>query len=123
VAEIDVSDLLLDPDFIDNVSVIRRTAIVNNRGENVLTEASTLNTVASVQPASYKQIQRVPEALRSSDIRAFFIKAEVKADSAGTYTDLITYLGQRWQVITSAPWLNYGGGWNEVICVIEKASQ
>lgn len=120
MANIDVSDLLLDPDFVSTVQVIRRSATVNSRGENVITEPTTITTIASVQPASHKQLQRLPEALRAADVRAFFIKLPVVQDGASAYPDIIVFEGRRYQIQTQAPWLNYGAGWNEAVAVWEK---
>jgi len=118
LAQLDVSDLLLDPVFIDPITLIHRTPTVNSYGENTLMENS-VTTVGSVQPASTKQIQRLPEALRLADIRSFFIKAEIKSDGTSVYPDIIVFQGKRFQVQSVAPWLNYGSGWNEGICVAE----
>jgi len=122
MAEIDVSELLTDPDFVDDLSVIRRTAAVNSRGENVVSEPTTIATVGSVQPAPTKQIQRLPESLRVSDVRAFFINLPLIQDGDSAYPDIIVYGGKRFQVISAAPWLNFGEGWNEGLCVAEKPS-
>jgi len=122
MAEIDVSELLTDPDFVDDLQVIRRSATVNSRGENVVTEPTTISTVGSVQPAPAKAVQRLPEALRVSDVRAFFINLPIIQDGDSSYPDIIVYGGKRYQVITAAPWLNFGEGWNEGICVAEKPS-
>lgn len=122
MALIDVSDLLLDPDFIDPVSVIRRTVTVNSMGENVVSEPTTISTYASVQPASFKQISRLPEALRSADVRSFYIKLPIVQDGSSLYPDIIVFQGKRFQIQTAAPWLNYGAGWNEGVCVAEPPS-
>jgi hypothetical protein len=119
MALIDVSDLLLDPDFINNLTLIHRTTAVNARGENQLTETSQ-ETVGSVQPAPAKDIQRLPDALRMSDVRKFWIKAEILADGDSQYPDLIEFQGKRFQIINVEPWLNYGAGWNAGLCVWEK---
>lgn len=118
MAQLDVSDLLLDPVFVDTLTLIHRTPTINSMGENTLVEASVV-TVGSVQPASTKQIMRLPEALRLADVRSFFIKAEIKCDGSTTYPDIISFQGKRFQVQSAAPWLNYGAGWNEGICVAE----
>lgn len=122
MALIDVSELLVDPDFVDAVMVIRRTTAVNTFGENVVSEPTTINTVASVQPASFKQIQRLPEALRSSDVRSFFIKLAVVQDSTSEYPDILVFGGKRFEIQTAAPWLNFGAGWNEAVAVAEPLS-
>jgi len=119
MALIDVSDLLLDPDFINNLSLIHRTATVSAQGKTELTEEEVA-TVGSVQPAPVKDIQRLPDALRMSDVRKFWIKAEILADGDAQYPDIIVFQGKRFQVISVETWLNYGAGWNAGLCVWEK---
>lgn len=121
MARIDVSELLADPDFVDPVTLVHRKSEVLENGENSLTEVR-VPTFGSVQPASGKQLQRVPDALKISDVRSFFIKAEILSDGAAQYPDIIIFRGQRYQVINTMPWLNWGAGWNEGLCVIEKAA-
>lgn len=121
MADLDVSDLLLDPVFVDPIILIQRTTSLNAFGENIVTESS-INTVGSVQPASNKQIQRLPESLRTADIRSFFVKAEIKVDGSGVYPDIIVFQGARFEVQTAAPWLNFGRGWNEGVCVRQAPS-
>lgn len=118
---IDVSDLLLDPDFVQSMVLIKRTTSVNSFGENVLVEAPE-PVVGSAQPLSGKDLERLPEALRQRNVRSFWIKAEVVTDGSGVYLDLVEFQGKRYQVLSSKPWLNWGAGWNEVIAVEESLS-
>ena len=53
MAQISVTELLEDPDFVDPIQVITRTTTVNGLGENILTE-TVLNTFGSVQPANFQ---------------------------------------------------------------------
>lgn len=122
MAEIDVTDLLVDPDFIDELILITRATTVNSYGENVVTETSTA-TVGSVQPASGKTLQRLPDALRVADVSSFWIKGVITADGSGKYPDLISFRGRRFQVQVVFDWTNYGEGWAEGTCVAEKPSQ
>lgn len=119
MALIDVSDLLLDPDFVNQVSLVHRTSTVGTNGKNTLVE-NTVQTIGSVQPAPAKDIQRLPDTLRMSDVRKFWIKAEILADGSSQYPDIIVFQGKRFQVINTEPWLNYGAGWNAGLCVWEK---
>ncbi len=121
MAQIDVSELLLDADFIDSLTLIHRTTSVNSQGVNVLSETSA-DTVGSVQPATAKDIQRLPDALRMSDVRKFWIKAEILSDGDAQYPDIILFQGKRFQILNIEPWLNYGAGWNAGLCVWEKPS-
>lgn len=119
MADLDVSEMLLDPDFVDPIQIIRRTSIVDSHGKNVISELVT-NSIASVQPAKFKDIQRLPEAMRLSDIRSFYLRAEIVKDGASDYPDILMFKGKRFQIQTAAPWGNFGSGWFEGIAVAEK---
>lgn len=121
MALLDVSELLLDPDFIDTIQLVHRTATVNAMGETVLVE-SAVTTVGSVQPATAKEFQRVPEALRMSDWRAFYVKAEILTDGSSQYPDLLVFGGRRYEIKSTEPWLNFGQGWNKGLCVAQEPS-
>jgi hypothetical protein len=121
MADLDVSELLLDIDFVDAMSLVHRTSTVNSKGENVLVE-TTVSTFGSIQPISGKELHRIPEALRQSDIRTFYIKAEITTDGTGRYPDILIFKSKRFQVISTSPWLNFGEGWNEGLCVVESPS-
>lgn len=122
MANIDVSDLLLDPDFVNNVQLIHRTVTVSSMGKNVIVEGAPISTVGSVQPASQQDILRLPESMRIKDVRAFWIKAAILSEGASQYPDIITFGGKRFQVYATEPWNNYGQGWNKGICVAEEFS-
>jgi hypothetical protein len=118
MAQIDVTELLLDPDFVDPIQVIRRATTVNQYGENVLVE-TTINTYGSVQPANFKELQRLPESLQAHDVRSFYLNLEIVQDASTAYPDVLVFKGKRYQVQTAAPWLNFGAGWNQGVCVGE----
>jgi hypothetical protein len=119
LANIDVSELLSDPDFVDAVALVSRSAVVNGFGENKI-EETCKNTVGSVQPASGKVIQRLPEALRVANVQSFWIKGPIKSNDP--YPDIISFKGKRYQVQMVFDWTNWGEGWSEGTCVAEKPS-
>lgn len=121
MALVDVSELLLDPDFVNTVSLIHRAATVSSQGKTQIVE-TTVETIGSVQPAPTKEIQRLPDALRMSDVRKFWIKAEILADGESQYPDIIVFQGKRFQIVNVETWLNFGNGWNAGLCVWEKPS-
>lgn len=119
MANLDVSALMFDPDFVDELTLIHRLATVNAFGENVLTETN-LPTVGSVQPASGKAIARLPDGLRVANMSSFWIKADIVVDGSSKYPDIISFRGRRYQVHTTFDWQNWGAGWSEGLCVAEK---
>lgn len=121
MAQIDVTELLADADFVDHLSLIHRVSKLNNLGENTLEECLQ-PTFGSVQPASGKTLQRLPEALRVANVSSFWVKGEIKADGTSAYPDIISFRGRRYQVQTVMDWTNWGGGWCEGTCVAERPS-
>lgn len=120
MANINVSELLLDTDFINSLVLIHRTSTVNTYGENVISETEQ-STVGSVQPISGKDLERVPESLRMHDVRSFWIKAEiVSGEYGGAYPDIIVFNGKRFEIKQVESWANWGAGWYKGFCVVEQ---
>lgn len=117
-AQIDVSQLLADPDFVDEICLVQRTPVVDNFGVNTLQEKST-KTIGSVQPASGKVIQRIPESLRVANMSSFWLKGTIVAGPSKQYTSILIFKGQRYQVQTVFDWSNFGEGYTEGVCVAE----
>lgn len=122
MAQIDVTDILSDPEFMDPVILIHRKPIVDEFGENQLIETQVA-TFASVQPTSGKTLQRLPEALRVSDVSSFWIKGKIIADGKCQYPDVIVFRCARYAVQMVFDWSFWGNGWSEGVCVREKPSQ
>lgn len=121
MAQIDVSDVLLDPDFIDPLKIINRTPVINLKGENRLVE-SCVDTFGSVQPASGKTLERLPDALRVPNVSSFWIKGRIIADGSCEYPDVIVFNEKRYNVQVVFDWTNWGAGWCEGTCVVERPS-
>lgn len=121
MALVDVTELLTDPDFVDALTLIARVTTVNSKGENVLSEQSFCS-IGSVQPATGKTLQRLPEALRLADVSSFWIKGKVPVDGVDVYPDLIVWKNQRYAVQNIQDFTNWGQGWCEGTCVREKPS-
>lgn len=118
MAQIDVSELLLDPDFVDKMTVITRTPFVNSKGENSVKDCPLIG-VGSVQPASGKTIFKLPEEFRVANVSSFWFKGAIIATAPGKYSSIIEFKGQRYQVQVVFDWSNWGQGWTEGTCVAE----
>jgi hypothetical protein len=118
MAQIDVSELLHDPDFVDKMTVITRTPIINSKGQNKLTECP-FESVGSVQPASGRTISKLPDEFRVANVSSFWFKGKIIASAPGKYSSIIVFRGQRFQVQTVFDWTNFGAGWCEGTCTAE----
>lgn len=121
MAQIDVSELMTDPEFVDTILVVTRKSAVNSLGENFISEV-TRKSVGSVQPADYKTLKRLPEALQNENVSSFWVKGDqIKTTGdCGQYPSVLVFKGQRYQVKQVADWSHFGEGFCEGICVWEK---
>jgi hypothetical protein len=119
MANIDVNDIIADPDLVDPMILVHRQACVDTLGSNRIKETA-FTTWGIIQPASGKALQRLPEALRLANVRSFWVKGTIITDGNGQYPDILVYRGTRFQVQTVMDWSNYGEGWAEGTCIQEK---
>lgn len=121
MANIDVSELMSDPDFVDPIQVITRFPYVDGLGQNHISE-NILDSIGCVQPANFKTVQKLPEALRVANVSSFWFKGEIVATASGKYPSILVFRGIRYQVQTVADWSNFGEGYTEGTCVAEIPS-
>jgi hypothetical protein len=121
MAQVDVTDLLRDPDFVDKMTVITRTPFVNARGENSFKECQ-VDSVGSVQPASGRTIEKLPEAFRVANVSSFWFRGEIVATAPHKYASIIVFKEKRYQVQLVYDWSNFGAGYTEGTCVAEVPS-
>lgn len=119
MGQIDVSDILSDPDMVDPMVIIRRNECVDPYGDNQLKEQG-FNTWGVIQPASGKTLQRIPEAFRVANVMSFWVKGKIITDGKGRYPDILVFHGERYAVQLVFDWMNWGEGWCEGTCVREK---
>lgn len=115
---VDVSELMNDPEFVQPVTIVRRTPCVDSFGQNRLTESS-ICTHGSIQPVSGRALQRLPDALRVADVQSFWLKEPIVVDGRNQYPDILVKNGVRFAVQLVFDWSSWGQGWSEGICVRE----
>lgn len=122
MAQIDVSDLLLDADFAEDITLIRRASAVNAYGENVLAESSQTIT-AVVQSGDKEMLARLPDSARLSSYITVYYRGILTAETPGGYADIIVYSGKRYIVHTvDESYSNWGAGFTSALCVLEAAN-
>lgn len=122
MALIDVSLLLLDPDFTDTLTRIQRTQIINQFGEMVLSEFSGIIT-ASVQSGAgtVNTLLRQKEGSYIEDHIDVYYRGELfTGNGPGTFCDILVWRGARYQVKTvEETFLNFGMGFTKAYCTLE----
>lgn len=118
MAQLDVSELMVDPDFVDKMSLITRVPIVNSKGENSFEETALLS-VGSIQPASAKIVSKLPEKFQVANLSSFWFRGVIVATAPGEYSSILVFKNSRYQVQSVADWSNFGQGYTEGTCVAE----
>ena len=119
MALIDVSELLLDPDFADQAILIKRSLSVNANGEAVISEMELPVTVV-IQGVNNKDLVKLPEGARLSDAITVFYAGQLQAESPDGYSDIIVWCGRRYEVgPVTENFMNHGAGFTRAICIGE----
>lgn len=116
MALLDVSELMVDPDFVMNFTIIPRTPVVNEFGENVLTTGEPISAVGSIQAATGETLKRLPEGVQLSKFITVFTKVQIQADSAGNYVSQIVWKNKTYNIFQVLPWEDFGAGWFMIDC-------
>lgn len=87
---------------------VTRTAAstTDGHGRMVAGSTSTFVVLASIQPASGRELQTMPEGLYNEDIRIAYTTAELKV---GPRPDVVTIDGEAWAAFRVQRWQAFGG--------------
>ena len=119
MAQIDVSDILTDPDFLDNAVLIRRAQVIGQNGVASYSETRA-NITCCVQPLPHSVLQKFSDYALLTDGIDVYYRGELMSESPGGYADVIEWNGGRYQVKqVSEDFMTYGNGWTKAICIAE----
>jgi len=107
---LDVSDVLSDPDFATVFDVVRTTTAVSG-GRTVLQSQTTANVIGVVQPASTRELERLPEAERTRGAITIYTTFALNAGSAGFTADTVNWNGSSYTVMSVDDWSQFGAGY------------
>lgn len=121
MALIDVAPLIIDPDFCDRFTLIKRSATINQYGEMVLSETPQ-SIIGVVQNVSPEVLKRFPDDAQLWDGITVWYRGRLEAQSPNGYCDVILWNGYRYLVkFVNEQFMNYGSGWTEALCAKEVA--
>jgi hypothetical protein len=123
MAFLDISEVLLDPDFTDNFVVTRRLEVVGTNGRSNVTQF-TKPTFGVVTAAGRNELERVPDADTYKRIivivTKFPLQGEVTLGNGITYKpDLVVWRGNNYLVKECDLYPQFGAGFVQAICTSE----
>jgi hypothetical protein len=89
--------------------VTRRTPVAHVKGRAQPPTTAAINVDACVQPASGRQLQRLPDGMRDSEAIALWCEVELKTKTTTTLPDLIAYRGASYEVQLVKPYDELAG--------------
>lgn len=92
-------------------TVTRRQVGVFLRGIAQPTTDVTFTITASIQPASGKDMLRLPEGRRANETRTLFTATQLYTGDQGSgyEADLVEVDGDLWELVTVSDWLHWAG--------------
>lgn len=126
MAQIDVSDLLLDPDFCDKAQLIQRASQVNEFGELELIEAVlSPDPSAVVQAPTPDTLKFLPEGVKYQDTIDVWLSGqitELHTQVEYGYSDVLVWKGKRYAAVAMVEdFGNFGAGFTHAIFAKEGA--
>jgi hypothetical protein len=126
MADIDVSDLLGDPDFIDTFTVLRRQETTNNSGESTLaittypTPPDLPQPYGAVFPTGDNKLVRQQDFTTQSStitvITQFRLRGSSKSGGSEFQPDIVVWNGGNYVVSNVNEYTQYGAGFIEAEC-------
>lgn len=113
---LDVSDLLLDPDMCEEVTVLRRHEVVNSFGESVV-DTTSIPVMAVVNPASQPQMQRMADGqVQPNLISVHSAQIRFVGPADGNQPDVVVWRGRAFVVTKTNDFSHYGTGFTHAEC-------
>lgn len=120
--QLDVSDAILDPNFAEELCVIRRQYCIQKIGGNaVVCEPQKLNPIGVVTQGSSSNFRQEPDAQNATSIITvhayqfqFYDPETIKSQNLQFHPDLIEYNGNKYIVTKVLNWSRYGQGFTQV---------
>lgn len=100
-------------------TVTRRTKGGFVRGRAQSTTDTTLTITASVQPASGRDLLRLPEGRRMTETRVLFTTTLLLAGDSTREADLVTINGESWETQTCEQWIQAGAQGTGYRCIVQ----
>lgn len=115
---IDVTEVLLDPDFCETVTVKRIAQSVDVHGRASQTQ-TTFSMVAVVTAGSLSPMLRAEDYELSKNTITVHSKTLLRAPVAGGQPDIVVWNGNDYVVKKSYNWSHYGAGFTAAECDLQ----
>lgn len=117
MADLDISELLDDPDFVDSVTVLRRTQTVGDDGRVAETTSTFEGVVMAISPTGNNDVQRLDDHQKQLRSIKVVTKFRLQGPTFGKGADLVAWQGSMYLVAVVDPYSHFGIGFIEATLV------
>ena len=123
MADIDVSELMDDPDFTDEVILITRVSSVGANGRLVLVESDPATVDMIVQRPKASVLAMFPDMVQLAGVIQVWYGGHINAQSLNGYSDVIVWDSRRYQTQEIVfDGMNWGEGYTSALCILESVN-
>lgn len=102
------NDVFDDPELITEFTLTRSQETVNEQGRAEFLPTD-IPLTGVILPATEKQMERLPEEHRNSEIMAVFCEHELTSGSDTYAADVITQRGESYEIVSVKDWMKVAG--------------
>jgi galactose-6-phosphate isomerase len=113
---IDVTELLSDPDFATAFDVIRTAQAVGSTGRATGTPATTSGVIGVIVPLSTTELDRFPEGERLHGRVRVITTFRLSSGDAPSTADIVVWKGRQWTVVQVNDYSEFGAGFMDATC-------
>lgn len=118
MAELDVTELLYDPDFSDTFTVERDTETVGSNGRSTVVTETFANLIGVLTAGQGSILKQFPELTRVEGAILIHCMFELRPETSATKADRILWRGNTYRVTMVNNWMNFGGGFVSAVATL-----
>lgn len=122
MAQLDISEILEDPDLCSTFSVIRRDEVLSLTGRASYVETQVDDIIGVVTPGDPGKLLRKDDSQMTDNVITVSTTYKIRASGFGFQADVILYGGMRYTVNALKRWVQMGNGWYRAACTSETAA-
>jgi hypothetical protein len=120
--DLDVADVLLDPDFCEQITVIRRVQAVSTSGAAFASNTQNLIITGVVTIGSMLALKRASDYELANNVITVHSQTRLQGPTANGYPDIVVWKGNKYVVKRQSDWSHYGQGFTAAECELQDTT-
>lgn len=120
MANLDLSEIIDDPDFADEFIVVQQNQIINNQGRQTTMRGEPEDAWGSMQPAGDETYQQFPDLTRMEGTLDCFTRATLRMKGATHAPDIVLWQDREYLVVARSSYAHFGAGWVRAVLQLRE---